>query len=51
MGSPFEQSGETIEQKEKALSGKEKFEIVLNLFGSEAAKEAFLEACERYTEE
>ena len=51
MKSHFEHPDETTEQNQEALSGKEKFEVVLKLFGSEAAKNAFLETCREYVQE
>lgn len=40
-------------QKEgmEALSNKEKFEVVLKLFGSPSARDSFIETCKRYIEE
>lgn len=44
-------SFEQLNENNETLSGKEKFDVVLNLFGSEAAKNAFLEACKKYVTE
>jgi len=37
-----------MEQKPEELSGKEKFEVILKLFGSETARHAFIETCKQY---
>ena len=40
-----------VEVEYRALSGKEKFELILNLFGTETARRTFIENCRNYVAE